>query len=212
MGRLSDYINNQGHSSKSYSSAPKKSADGAVEIYGVDNVEQLFDSLLTTDPTMDRLLRKLITQAMREVRNKTSKDIASYLKEDPRKAARAVKHTVYKRLFGGNVSILQKRRAGSEFATLIRARKSVPGQRGGNRIKRNTDDGRNRLDKYFGSDRGFVLRFINSGTVKRQSRWGNRGAIAPRDMFGRIAPWHMEQALEEISQAITEYINKEANG
>ena len=211
MGRLSDYINNQGHSSKSYSNTPRTSAGGAGEIYGTDTVEQLFDSLLTTDPTMDRLLRKLITQAMREVRNKTSKDIAGYLKDDPRKAARAVKHIAYKRLFGGNVSILQKRRAGSEFATLIRTRKSVPGQRGGNRIKR-SDDARNRLDKYFGSDRGFVLRFINSGTVKRQSRWGNRGAIAPRDMFGRIAPWHMEQALEEISQAITDYINKEANG
>lgn len=201
-----------GRQSRAYSNAPTIGADGCVEIDGADRVEQLFDQLLTTDPTMDRMLRKLISKAMREVRSKTSNDISGYLKSDHRKAARAVKHSVYKRLFGGNVSILQKRKAGSEF-TLIRPRKldQNPRQRGGNRIKR-SDDARNRLDKYFGSDRGFVLRFINSGTVQRQSRWGNRGFIAGRNMFGHIAPWHMEQALEEISQAITEYISQEANG
>ena len=202
-----------GRQSRAYSNAPTIGAGGCVEIEGADRVEQLFDQLLTTDPTMDRMLRKLISKAMREVRSKTSNDISGYLKSDPRKAARAVKHSVYKRLFGGNVSILQKRKAGSEFATLIRPRKldQNPRQRGGNRIKRN-NDARNRLDKYFGSDRGFVLRFINSGTVQRQSRWGNRGSIAARNMFGHIAPWHMEQALEEISEAITEYIRQEANG
>jgi hypothetical protein len=212
MGRLSDYINSHGRPSRAYSNASTRSAGGVVEIDGAGRVEQLFDQLLTTDPTMDILLRKLIKKAMSEVRNKTSKDISRYLKNDPRKAAKAVKHMAYKTLFGGNVSILQKR-AGRVGATIDYSpqRKLVPGQRGGNRIKRSSD-ARNRLDKYFGSDRGFALRFQNSGTVERRSRWGNRGAIATRDMFGRIAPWHMEQALEEISEAITEYINKQANG
>lgn len=216
MGRLSEYINGFTGTRPSFLEGAKKTGglknSTSVEIYGADRIEQMFDHLLTTDPDMARLLRKLIAQAMKEVRSDTSKDIAGDLKNDPRKAYRAVKHSVYKRIFGGNVSILQKRR-GRAGATkeYNPTRKLVPGQRGGNRIQRSSD-GRNRLDKYFGSDRGFALRFINSGTEPRTSRWGARGAIAQRNMFGRIAPWHMEQALEEISQAITTYISQKVNG
>ena len=150
---------------------------------------------------------------MKEVRSRVSKDIRNYLDSDPRKAARAVKHVVYRQLFGGNVSILSKRKASATFVKLVRHRKldDNPKQRGGNRIKR-VDDARNRLDKYFGSDRAFALRFINSGTVKRTSRYGNRGSITMRNMFGRIAPWHMEAALNDVSNAIVEYINQKANG
>lgn len=211
MGRLSDYVNSIGKKRyRSAYAAPKSM--GSVEVIGTEVVEEMVDGLLSTDPTMDRLVRKLIAVATREARNRVSRDIGRNIDDDPRKAARAVKHVVYRRLFGSNISILNKRRASNERVTLQRQRKldANPRQRGGNRRKR--EDGRNRLDAYYGSDRGFILRFLSSGTDNRETRFGNRGHIPQSGMFGHIAPWHMQQAVEEISQAVAEYITKQSNG
>ena len=93
---------------------------GAVEVVGVDNVSAIVNSLLTTNPEMDRLVHKLINVATRDARNRVSKDIAGAIGNDPRKAARAVRHTVYKALFGSNISILSKRKASNSRATLVR--------------------------------------------------------------------------------------------
>jgi hypothetical protein len=83
--------------------------------------------------------------------------------------------------------------------------------RGGNRRPR-IDDGRNRLDYYYGSDRGYILRFIGSGTVDRTSRFGSRGSIRQSNWFGHTAPWHMEEAAAQVAEAINEYVNKQING
>lgn len=216
--RLSNYINSlrEGRKPSSAYHTPS-SASGVIEVQGVEEVEHIFDQLLSNNPTMDRLVKRLIAVAMREARTRVSRDIRSNLTSDPRKAYRAVKHMVYKRIFGGNISILAKRKSGAP-STYEPPRTSRPGQRGGNRIKRvngrtKTEKyERNRLDKYEGADRGFVLRFISSGTIPRQSRYGNRGSLPGNNMFGHIAPWHMQQAIEEISEAVAEYINQTANG
>ena len=60
------------------------------------------------------------------------------------------------------------------------------------------------LDTYFGKDRGFVLRFLNSGTSERRSRLGNRGAISERGLFEHTAIWHMDEAAQEIAAAFEE--------
>ena len=161
---------------------------------------------------MAKEVKAFIRKALKDARKNLSNDAKNYLKSDPRKAARAVKYSVYKSMFGGNVSILQKRAgtAGARYQ-LVRQKKLQPGQRGGNRRPR-VDDQRNRLETYFGADRGFVLRFINSGTVSRQTRFGNRGAISQRNWFGHTAPWQMESAAEKVAAAINEYVNKEING
>ena len=184
--------------------------NGDVEVSGFSDTAETLGRIMTNDPYMAGNLRKLIRQVLKEARKRLSQDIASYLDNDPRKAARAVKYGVYKSLFGGNLSILNKRKAGAE-SKYVRPRTLREGQRGGNRIPR-SDDSRNRLDKYYGSDRGFVLRFISSGTVNRQSRFGNRGAISQRNLFGRTAPWQMEIAAEEVAANITEYIKQQTNG
>lgn len=170
----------------------------------------MIGSLLTSDPNMAKILRKIIRKVLKEARGRLSKDIASYLENDPRKAARAVKYGVYKSLFGGNLSILNKRKAGQKYQ-LVRQKKLKPGQRGGNRRPR-VDDNRNRLENYFGADRSFVLRFISSGTIERQTRYGNRGRINSSNLFGRTAPWQMETAAEEVAANITEYIKQHTNG
>ena len=209
MGRLSEYINgSRGRSAFINSGRTQKNGD--VEVSGFLENSEMLGHIMTEDPYMAANLRKLIRQVLKEARGKLSKDIANYLDNDPRKAARAVKFGVYKSLFGGNLSILNKRKAGARYQ-LVRQKKLQPGQRGGNRRPR-VDDQRNRLDTYFGSDRGFILRFISSGTVERNTRYGSRGAISQRNLFGRTAPWQMETAAEKVAANITEYIKQQTNG
>ena len=161
MGRLSEYINGPSGSRPAFLSG--SAGGGQVEIIGAEQVSAMMASLLTNEPTMDRMVRRLIAQKTREARNRVSRDMAVYIKDDPRKAARAVKHMVYKTLFGSNISILSKRKASSTRATLKRERKldSNPRQWGGNRRPRSQRT--EQMDSYFGADRGFVLRFLSSG-------------------------------------------------
>lgn len=181
----------------------------AVQISGLVENQARFEHLLTTSPGFNTSVRAAIRQVLKEARGKISEDAKSYIQDDPRKAYRAVKHTVYKTLFGGNVSILSKRKAGAKY-DLIRQKKLQPGQVGGNRRPR--VEARNRLDQYYGSDRGFILRFLSSGTVSRQTRYGNRGAIRSTNMFSHIASWHMQEAATQVANAINEYVKSIANG
>ena len=198
MGRLSEYVN-----------SGSTSGNSDVVVSGFLENSEMLGHLMTTDPSMAAYVKKTIRQVLKEARGKLSKDIASYLENDPRKAARAVKFGVYKSLFGGNLSILTKRKAGAKYE-LIRQKTLQPGQRGGNRRPRVAD--RNRLDYYYGADRSFILRFMSSGTIDRQTRYGSRGHISQRNLFGRTAPWQMETAAEEVAANITEYIKQHTNG
>ena len=225
MGRLSEYLNGyRGRHSVYGMTSPRYNTrtgslntggdNGApVEVYGVEVNDAMLGQLMTTDPSMAGLIRKLIRQVLREARNKLSKDAKNYMKSDPRKAARAVKFSVYKSLFGGNLSILQKKKGTAGVRYELHRQRIVdtyPHHRGGNRRQR--FEARNRLDTYFGADRGYILRFIGSGTVSRTSRFGNRGSIATSNWFGHTAPWQMQTAAQEVADAITEYIKQETYG
>ena len=226
MGSLSEYMNGYRgrHSVYNYDSpryntrtgSLNKGGDngGPVQVSGVDANLEAFGRIMTNDPNMAGMFRKYIRQVLKEARKKLSQDVKSYMKSDPRKAAQAVRFSVYKSMFEGNLSILQKKKgsAGKKY-DLRRIRKVVqnPTMRGGNRRPRG-DDGRNRLDYYYGADRGFALRFLGSGTVTRTSRFGNRGSIRQTNWFGHTAPWHMEDAAGQVAEAITEYITQQANG
>jgi hypothetical protein len=213
MGRLSEYINGARRGRTVYlDSAPRAAAGSSsdyVKVSGFVEKEVMFDHLLTTDPGFDLNVRKLIRQVLQEARKNLSKDAKNYIENDPRKAARAVKHTVYKQIFGGNLSILQKRKAGAK-RDYNPPRTLRVGQRGGNRRVRNSRT--KQLDSYFGADRGFVLRFLASGTTTRQTRYGSRGSIRQTNWFGHTAPWHMETAAANVADAINEYVKQQANG
>ena len=226
MGRLSEYINGYrgrhsvyGMTSPRYNtrtgSLNKGGDNGApVQVFGVEANLEVFGRIMTNDPQMAGLFRKYIRDVLKEARKKLSQDAKNYMKSDPRKAARAVKFSVYKGLFGGNLSILQKKAGTAGAKYELRRQRIVeqnPKMRGGNRRPR-IDDGRNRLDYYYASDRGYILRFLGSGTVSRTSRFGNRGSIRKTDWFGHTAPWHMEDAADKVAEAINEYITQQANG
>ena len=226
MGSLSEYFNGyRGRQSIYNYNSPRyntrtgslnKGGDncGSVQVYGVDANLETFGRIMTSDPSMAAIFKKYIRNVLKEARKKLSQDAKRFMKSDPRKAARAVKFSVYKTLFGGNLSILQKRKgsAGAKYE-LVRHRmvEENPKMRGGNRRPR-VDDGRNRLDYYYGADRGYILRFIGSGTVNRTSRFGNRGKIRQSNWFGHTAPWHMEDAAGEVAEAINEYVRQKTNG
>lgn len=203
------YSNNPDYWKGSRSSSNTEK-NGDVIVSGFKENSETLGRLMTKDPYMAQEMKTFIRKALKEARKNLSKDAANYMNSDPRKAARAVKYAVYKSLFGGNLSILAKRRAGAP-SSYVRPRTLSPGQRGGNRIKREDDD-RNRLDKYFGADRGFVLRFISSGTVERKSRYGKRGSIRQTEWFGHTAPWQLESAAEKVAEAINEYVKQQTNG
>lgn len=222
MGSISEYINGyRGRRSVYNYDSPRfnprtgrlSSSGNPVQVYGVEANVTMLVSLMTEDTSMAAAIRKMIRDALKKGRSNLTKDARDYLDSDPRKAARAVKYAVYKTVFGGNFSILQKKKgtAGAKY-DLVRQRKveQNPKMRGGNRRPR--IEGRNRLDYYYGADRGFILRFISSGTVNRTSRFGNRGSIGRRDWFGRTAPWQMEAAAKEVAEAINEYVRMKQNG
>jgi hypothetical protein len=170
-----------------------------------------FARLMFTDKETRNRIRKIIREELKDTAKRLREDVRYEMKEDPRKAYRGVKSTVYKKILGGNVSILNPRRAGQRYQ-LIRDRKldHNPYQRGGNRRPRY--EKRNRLDYYYGADRGYILRFIGSGTVPRTSRFGNRGSVGRSDWFGHTAPWHMEEAAGQVAEAINEYVRLQTNG
>ena len=178
MGRLSEYIN--GYRGRGGNNV------GPVQVLGVEADLEAFGRIMTNDPQMAGMFRKYIRDVLKEARKKLSQDAKDYMKSDPRKAARAVRFSVYKTIFGGDLNILKKKKGTAGAKYELRRQRIVeqnPKMRGGNRRPRIDSDDRNRLDYYYGADRGFILRFIGSGTVERESRFGKRGAIRRSNWF-----------------------------
>ena len=167
------------------------------------------DLLLTHNRDMDKKLNDLTKKVIRKARGELVKNARAGLEmdSDPRSAYRAIKSTVYRRIKGGNVSILSKRRASSK-------RYPVPTSTRG-RSQRTEQ-----LMSYYGADRGFVLRFINKGTKKRTVKGfngrrgfkspdatGDRDRITGRNWFGHASQAEMERAAAELEKMIDELIS-----
>lgn len=188
---------------------------GAFEVDGIVRQKTELEALLMSNPAMEKkvqgLIRKVLLAARREVSNAANQ--TSVMKSDPRQAYKAVKSAVYRNILGGNISILSKRRAGARgpippVVHQLETRTNSKGNhRGGNRMPRSrrTED----LLTYQGSDRGFILRFLNAGTDGRESKTGNRGSISPRAFFGTSSQKAMEKAAEQLDTLIQELIKKE---
>ena len=164
------------------------------------------DQLLLSNPKMEKRVIAIIRRVIRQARKQVGQAAEGVLQNDPRKTAHAIRSSVYKALFGGNINILSSKKAGTP-GTYEPPRKLQPGQRGGNRIPRSRRT--EQMLGYQGFDRNFVLRWINDGTNVRTSRYGNRGAIAARPWFGNAATNAMNQADNEFSQLLDKLIEKE---
>lgn len=176
-----------------------------IEITGLDERIKQLGELATDNPEMRKRINEVIRQTLAKVRKALQIEAPSGLemKSDPRKAYKAVRMAVYRRIFGGQVNILQSRKAGSG-RYYEPPRRLKQGQRGGNRIKQS--ERTRKLMSYEGSERGFILRFLNAGAFDRKSRYGLRGSIAPRNWFGPRSQAEMERAAGQIDKMIDDII------
>lgn len=166
------------------------------------------DQLLLTNPEMEkkvrRIVRKVIVSAMGPVQ-------AAADRQSTKNAAQAIRKAVYKKIFGGNINILDSRRpAGSRAPLPPESPRKRSHAVGGNRIPRSrrTED----LLTYTGRDRAFILRFLNSGTPNRDTNGIHRvGKIAARNWFPRVTEHALSAASERFDQLLAELIEKEFN-
>lgn len=204
--------------------------NGTVTITGLDAFEKKIKQIETTNPGFEKRLRGVIRKVLGEARANLSKNATSGLdmKSDPRKAYKAVRYSVYKRLLGGQVNILQSRKAGAmSLYEPPRKGTSDPNGRGGNRVARTkrTED----IMSYQGKDRGFILRFLNQGTGDRaihqmgnralrtggvsilatKSLGGNRGSISARNWFGGASQKELENVAGRLQEIIDKVIKEE---
>ena len=123
-------------------------------VTGMEGYARKLDKLKTSDPELAKMLQDAIRQALKTVRDELSKNAKKGLQmeSDPRHAVKAIRHSVYRRIFGGNVNILNGRR------------KRVTSEDLGKR-------------QYFGKERGYVLRFLNQGTKERVVGFRNNKAL-----------------------------------
>lgn len=208
----------------------------AFVVEGLQELSQKLDQLLLSNPDMEKKVQSIIGKALSKAKKNVSAAISAKIENDPRQAYRAVRRTVYRRILGGNLNILARKRAGSAGSyTPTRTLRS--GQRGGNRRSRN--ERTMRMESYFGEDRGFILRFLDSGTQGRtmgsfktdehrakvrrgiqggdQAKYGNlskvntgnRGSINGGHFFADLAWGEMEYVGEQIELEIDRLIAEE---
>ena len=183
-----------------------------IQVDGFVKQRQELESLLMSNPAMEKKVQGLIRKVLLAVRREVGKNAKGVMKSDPRKAYKAVKSTVYRQILGGSVSLLNRKHA-KGGGTYEPPRTLRTGQRGGNRVQRS--ERTQRVMSYEGGDRAFILRFLNQGTTKRMagSRGGhlsgNRGYIAPRNFFAGSSQTAMQKAASELSKLIDDLIKQE---
>lgn len=193
-----------------------------IEFDGFVKQRKELEGLLMSNPDMEKKVQKIIRAVLSHVRKDVSQSARGAMNADPRQAYKAVKTSVYRRILGGSVSILNKRKAGTKFSAYEPPRNPSP--RGGNRRARSQRT--NDVMNYAGSDRAFILRFLNEGTQNRTvefmqnssrkvDKWnkhpntGFRGRIAPRNFFSNSSHTAMQKAAGDLQQLIDELIKQE---
>ena len=168
--------------------------------------QKVLEAAFSTNPKTQKVLQKLIRQALMDVRSELVSAARSAMSSDPRGAAHGIRTAVYKKILGGNINILNMRKKAGTPTTYETPRKLQPHQRGGNRVPRGkrTDT----VMHYGPHDRQWILRFINSGTGDRTAgtRGGrlsaNRGSSASRNFFGSAASLALTKAADNLAMLI----------
>ena len=184
---------------------------------------QLLERLLSTNPKTQKALQELIRRVILEARSQVVRNI-QFENGDPRQARRSVRTAVYKKILGANINIYNSRKAHGR-TNYEPPRKGSTG-RGGNRRPRSMAT--QRIMSYGPNDRGFILRFVNSGTNGRNiqftvnerrhvDKWnahpntGNRSRIASRNFFRPIGERALVQAADHLANLIDTELMKMLN-
>ena len=199
--------------------------------FEADNVvilqeQKALEAALSTNPKTQKALQKLVREVVLEARRKVVNSI-QFDNGDPRNTRQAIRTTVYRKILGGNLNILNSKKSHSGTNGYVAPRKLRTGQRGGNRIPLDPEGRTYKIQHYPPFDRQFIMRFVDSGTKQRfvgfrnamssnhnrylqtKDRWdagktrtGNRGAIAARGFFARYGERAMEMAADKLAGLI----------
>ena len=168
--------------------------------------QKVLEAALSTNPKTQKVLQTLIRKALMDVRPQLVAAARGATGSDPRGAAQGIRTSVYKKILGGNVNILNMRKKTGTPTIYEPPRKLQPHQRGGNRVLRG--ERTNTVMHYGPHDRQWILRFINSGTSERMAGTrggrlsGNRGSIAARNFFSSAGERALAQAADNLAMLI----------
>ena len=168
--------------------------------------QKVLEAALSTNPKTQKVLQTLIRKALMDVRPQLVAAARGAMGSDPRGAAQGIRTSVYKKILGGNVNILNMRKKTGTPTSYEPPRKLQPHQRGGNRVLRG--ERTNTVMHYGPHDRQWILRFINSGTSERMAGTrggrlsGNRGNIAARNFFSSAGERALAQAADNLAMLI----------
>lgn len=179
-------------------------ADGDVIV----QQQRVLEAALSTNPKTQKALRKLINKVLKDARLDVVDAMRrSYKNGDPRGTAYNVRRVVYKEILGANLNILGRRKKRASTPNDYEPpRKLRPKQRGGNRVPRGrrTDT----VMHYGPLDRWWIQYILNHGTQPRMAGTrggrlsGNRGVLAPRNIFSRAATSALHTASERLATLI----------
>lgn len=188
---------------------------------------EALEAALSTDPKVEKKLRAIIRDYVFQARAEVVAGI-TFKNGDPRGTRQAVRTSVYKKVLGANISIYNTRKAHGTN-DYVPHHTIKPGQRGGNRRQRS--ERTKQIQEYAPLDRGFILRFVNSGVkgrkisfrpdpsrekVVRGSRGGDlnkygetintgsRGNIAARNFFRPLGDRAIGRMRDALARAIEE--------
>ena len=165
------------------------------------------------DGWFSEVIRQELGKTLGIIRNKA---IAKARAAGAGSASAAVIRRMYKDEFGGNVNIASPR---GRISSRDRIVPEPTGGKSGIRRPRTVKPRTEQLRKYFGPDRGFVLRILeggrdvfmatSDGPTGRGSKatWGRRGAIAPRSFFHGMST-DMEMAAQQLGQTLIGYVEE----
>lgn len=180
---------------------------GTITVTGIEQYQEALRKMQTDNPKTKKELQAIIRRAIIEARKNVVKDAQGVLENDPRHAYKAVRNSVYKQIFGGQLNILSGSRRGNA-TKWVKPKKNRPeNARGGNRRKRS--ERTMQIDSYEGADRGFILRFQNAGTVVRNTRYGNRGSLRARHWFGISSTFQLDAAATKVAEEIENLLQQE---
>ena len=202
--------------------------------FEVDNMvfvedQKILEAAMTTDPKTREALQKLVRKAILEARRAVVNNI-HFDNGDPKNTRQAVRTTVYRKILGANINIRNSKKKHG-VNTYVTPRHSQGYNRGGNRMKRSRRT--QQILSYSGLDRGFIMRFVDSGTKQRfvgfrnerkanrnryietKRTWdaggtglGNRGRIVGRNFFYQLGMNALEIATGRLAELIeTELTN-----
>ena len=182
-------------------------ASDAITVTGIEQYQEALKKMQTDNPRTRKELQAIIRRATNEARKNVIKDARGILSNDPRNAYKAVRNSVYRQILGGQINILRSGKRGSATSYIRPPMERPENARGGNRRKRSEET--MRMDSYEGVDRSFILRFQESGTSQRSTRYGNRGSIAARHWFGASSAFQMDAAASRVAEEIENMLQQE---